>query len=56
LIKAEETLTMTVQRTKEKARILLIDAPYQREVRMEMDTQYNLQVQIVPFGVIPNAS
>jgi hypothetical protein len=56
LIKAEEMLTMMVKQTREKARILLIDAPYQREVQMEMDTQYNLQVQIVPFGVIPNAS
>ena len=56
LTSAEKMLTMTVQQTGEKAKISLIDALYQREVLMQMDTQFNLQVQIVPFDVTPNVS
>ena len=54
LISAARMLIMMVRQTQEKVRISLIDAPYQREVRMEMDTRYNLQVQIDPFDVTPN--
>ena len=54
LISAVRMLIMMVRQTQERVRISLIDAPYQREVRMEMDTQYNLQVRIDPFDVTLN--
>jgi len=54
LTSAVRMLIMMVRQTQERVRISLIDAPYQREVRMEMDTQYNLQVRIDPFVVTPN--